>query len=158
MKRYIILLLLSFQGLFAQVQFEAKVSKTTLGLNERLRVDFVMNVDGDNFVQPNFEGFRVIAGPSQQVSQSWINGRSSFEKIYSYFLLPNQKGTLVIKQAAIEYNGQIYKTSPIKINVTAAIQQPNDPNDPNGTQISADDNIYLVADKQNRRDILFFQV
>ncbi len=146
MKRYIILLLLSFQGLFAQVQFEAKVSKTTLGLNERLRVDFVMNVDGDNFVQPNFEGFRVIAGPSQQVSQSWINGRSSFEKIYSYFLLPNQKGTLVIKQAAIEYNGQIYKTSPIKINVTAAIQQPNDPNDPNGTQISADDNIYLVAD------------
>lgn len=146
MKRYIILLLLSFQGLFAQVQFEAKVSKTTLGLNERLRVDFVMNVDGDNFVQPNFEGFRVIAGPSQQVSQSWVNGRSSFEKIYSYFLLPNQKGTLVIKQAAIEYNGQIYKTSPIKINVTAAIQQPNDPNDPNGTQISADDNIYLVAD------------
>lgn len=146
MKRYIILLLLSFQGLLAQVQFEAKVSKTTLGLNERLRVDFVMNVDGDNFVQPNFEGFRVIAGPSQQVSQSWVNGRSSFEKIYSYFLLPNQKGTLVIKQAAIEYNGQIYKTSPIKINVTAAIQQPNDPNDPNGTQISADDNIYLVAD------------
>ena len=146
MKRYLILLLLSFQGLWAQVQFEAKVSKTTLGLNERLRIDFVMNVDGDNFVQPSFEGFRIIAGPSQQVSQSWINGKSSFEKIYSYFLLPNQKGTLVIRSAAIEFNGQIYKTAPIKINVTAAIQQPYDPNDPNAPQISADDNIYLVAD------------
>ena len=33
----------------AQVQFEARVSKTTLGLNERLRIDFMMNVDGDNF-------------------------------------------------------------------------------------------------------------
>jgi hypothetical protein len=143
MKKYLILLLLSFQGLLAQVQFEAKVSKTTLGLNERLRIDFIMNVDGDNFVQPSFEGFRIIAGPSQQVSQSWVNGRSSFEKVYSYFLLPNQKGSLVIKQAAIEYNGQIYKTAPIKINVTAATEQPRDPND---MQFSVDDNIFLVAD------------
>lgn len=143
MKKYIILILLSFQGLLAQVQFEAKVSKTTLGLNERLRVDFTMNVDGDNFNQPSFEGFRIIAGPSQQVSQSWVNGKSSFEKIYSYYLLPVQKGMLIIRQAAIEYNGQIYKTSPIKINVTTAVEQPKDPND---TQVSANDNIYLVAD------------
>jgi hypothetical protein len=143
MKRYIYLILISFQGLIAQVQFEAKVSKTTLGLNERLRVDFAMNIDGDNFNEPSFDGFRVIAGPSQQVSQSWVNGRSSFEKIYSYYLLPNQKGTLVIKQATIEYNGQLYKTSPLKITVTAAVEQPKDPND---TSVSADNNIYLVAD------------
>ncbi|HQK40447.1 MAG TPA: BatD family protein, partial [Flavobacterium alvei] len=144
MKRYLIIVLLSFQSLLAQVQFEAKVSKTTLGLNERLRIDFVMNMDGDNFNQPSFEGFRVIAGPSQQVSQSWVNGRSSFEKIYSYYLLPMQKGTLIIKQATIEYNGQIYKTSPVKINVTNAVQEARDPNDP--TPISADNNLYLVAE------------
>ncbi|MFV8269172.1 BatD family protein [Flavobacterium sp. GT2N3] len=144
MKRFIAVLVFMVCNLLsAQVQFEARVSKATLGINERLRIDFMMNVDGDNFVQPSFEGFRIIAGPSQQVSQSWVNGRSSFEKIYSYFLLPNQKGTLVIKQAAIEYNGQIYKTSPIKINVTAATEQPGDPNDP---QNSADGNLYLVAD------------
>ncbi|WP_269224264.1 BatD family protein [Flavobacterium sp. IMCC34518] len=146
MKRFLILLLLCFQGLMAQVQFEARVSKTTLGLNERLRIDFVMNIDGDNFVQPSFEGFRIIAGPSQQVSQSWINGKTSFEKSYSYYLLPNQKGNLVIKQAMIEYNGQIYKTQPIKINVTAATEQPRDPND---SQVSADDNLYLIANISN---------
>ncbi len=144
MKKFIIaIVLVACNSLLAQVQFEAKVSKTTLGLNERLRIDFVMNMDGDNFNQPSFEGFRIIAGPSQQVSQSWVNGKSSFEKTYSYFLLPQQKGNLIIKQATIEYNGQIYKTNPIKINVTAAVEQPKDPND---TQISADDNIYLVAD------------
>jgi hypothetical protein len=144
MKRFIAaIVLLICSSLSAQVQFEARVSKTILGLNERLRIDFMMNVDGDNFIQPSFDGFRIIAGPSQQVSQSWVNGRSSFEKVYSYFLLPNKKGALIIKQAAIEYNGQTYKTSPIKINVTAATEQPRDPND---TQISADDNIYLVAD------------
>ena len=146
MKKYILLLLISFQGLLAQVQFEAKVSRNTLGLNERLRVDFIMNVDGDNFVQPNFEGFRVIAGPSQQISQSWINGRSSFEKIYSYFLLPLQKGNLVIRQAVIEFNGQLYKTAPVRVTVTNPVQQQTDPNDPSAPQISADNNIYLVAD------------
>jgi hypothetical protein len=144
MKKFIIaIVLIACNSLLAQVQFEAKVSKTTLGLNERLRIDFVMNMDGDNFNQPSFEGFRIIAGPSQQVSQSWINGKSSFEKTYSYYLLPQQKGNLIIKQATIEYNGQIYKTNPIRINVTSAVEQPKDPND---TQISADDNIYLVAD------------
>jgi hypothetical protein len=144
MKRFIAaIVLMVCSSLSAQVQFEARVSKTTLGLNERLRIDFMMNVDGDNFIQPSFDGFRIIAGPSQQVSQSWVNGRSSFEKIYSYYLIPNQKGALIIRQAAIEYNGQIYKTAPIRINVTAATAQPRDPND---TQISADDNLYLVAD------------
>jgi hypothetical protein len=144
MKKYLILLFISFHGLWAQVQFEAKVSKNTLGLNERLRIDFTMNADGDNFSPPSFEGFRIVAGPSQQVSQSWVNGRSSFNKSYSYFLLPTQKGTLIIKQAAVEINGQIYKTNPIKINVTAAVQQPRDPNEE--PQISADDAIHLVAE------------
>jgi hypothetical protein len=144
MMRYIVIFLISFHGLWAQVQFEAKVSKNSLGLNERLRIDFTMNADGDNFSPPTFEGFRIVAGPSQQVSQSWINGRSSFNKSYSYFLLPTQKGTLTIKQAAVEINGQIYKTNPIKINVTAAVQQPRDPNDE--PQISADDAIHLVAE------------
>ena len=144
MKKYIAaIVFLMFSSLSAQVQFEARVSKTTLGLNERLRIDFMMNVDGDNFVQPSFEGFQIIAGPSQQVSQSWVNGRSSFEKAYSYFLVPNQKGTFIIKPAAIEYNGQIYKTAPVKIIVTAATEPPRDPND---SQISVDENLYLVAD------------
>jgi hypothetical protein len=143
MKKYIFLLLISVQGLLAQVQFEAKVSKQTLGLNERLRVDFSMNDDGDNFTPPSFEGFKVIAGPSQQVSQSWVNGKSSFNKTYSYFLLPTQKGAITIRQASIEINGQIYKTSPIKIMVTNAVEQPRDPND---TQISADEALHLVAE------------
>lgn len=144
MKKFIaVALFIIANPLLAQVQFEARVSKNTLALNERLRVDFIMNVDGDNFIQPSFDGFRIIAGPSQQVSQSWVNGRSSFEKVYSYFLLPTRKGALVIKQAAIEFNGQVYKTSPVKITVTNAVQQSQEEND---GQISADNNLYLVAD------------
>ena len=146
MKRIVILLFLITNSLFAQVQFEAKVSKNSLGLNERLRVDFTMNADGDNFVPPNFEacGFKVVGGPSQSVSQSWVNGKSSFNKSYIFILLPTQKGSLTLRQASIEINGQIYKTSPVKINVTNAVEIPKDPNE--APTISADDNLYLVAD------------
>ena len=151
MKHFILAILLSCQAIIAQVQFEARVSKTTLGLNERLRIDFYMNFDGDNFAQPAFEGFRIIAGPSQQVSQSWVNGRSSFEKMYSYFLLPTQKGVAVIKSATIEYDGKVYKTAPVKITVTDAIPQPKDPNDPS---ISADNDIHLIAEVSNSNPYL----
>ncbi|KAF2341167.1 BatD family protein [Flavobacterium tistrianum] len=144
MKRYLILFLLTFQGLMAQVQFEARVSKNTLGLNERLRIDFIMNVDGDNFEQPSFDGFKMVAGPSQQISQSWINGRSSFQKIYSYIIQPERKGSITIKQAAIEFNGQVYKTNPIKVTVTNAVAQERDPNDrPQG---SGNELLELVAE------------
>jgi len=147
MKKIIVLIVLFItNSLLAQVKFEANVSKNTLGLNERLRIEFSMNDDGDNFVPPNFEacGFRVVGGPSQSISQSWINGRSSFQKAYTYILVPIQKGTLTIKQAAIEINGQIYKTSPVRINVTNAVDLPKDPNQ--APVVRADDNLYLVAD------------
>ncbi|MDQ6471335.1 BatD family protein [Flavobacterium sp. LHD-80] len=149
MKRFLILFLFTFQGLLAQVQFEARVSKNTLGLNERLRIDFIMNVDGDNFEQPNFEGFKIVAGPSQQISQSWINGRSSFQKIYSYILQPDKKGNVTIRQAAIEFNGQIYKTSPIKIVVTNAVAQERDPNDRPQGQGSETLNLVAEISKTN---------
>lgn len=116
-------------SLLAQVQFEAKLSKSSLGINERLRVDFTMNIDGDNFTPPNFElsGFRIVGGPSQMVSQSWVNGRGTFNKSYSYVLMPLKKGNLVLKQATIEYNGQIYKTAPVKVNVGEAVDEQYDP-------------------------------
>ncbi len=140
------MLVLLNQSLFAQVQFDAKVSKNSMALNERLRIDFSMNADGDNFNPPNFEasGFKVVSGPSQMVSQSWINGRSTFNKAYSYTLMPMRKGTLTIRQASIEINGQTYKTTPIQVNVTNAIDLPKDPNQE--PTVRADNNLYLVAD------------
>ena len=144
MKRYLVLLLLCFHPVFAQVQFEAKVSKPSLALNETLRVDFIMNADGDNFNPPNFEGFKIVGGPSQQISQSWINGKSAFNKVYSYYLMPMQRGPATIRQASIEINGQTYKTAPIRVNVTGAVQAPRNPNEP--SQPSADDAIHLVAE------------
>lgn len=143
MKKILLILLLTVQGIVAQVTFEAKVSKTTLALNERLRVDFVMNVNGDNFMPPSFEGFKVVGGPSQQISQSWVNGKSTFNKTYTYFLLPNQKGNIIIRQASVEHEGEVYKTTPVTVNVTAAVEKPRDPND---NSVSINEALHLVAE------------
>lgn len=142
-KNLIILFLIISNSILAQVEFETKVSKQTLAMNETLRVDFVMNADGDNFSPPSFDGFKVIGGPSQQVSQSWVNGKSSFNKTYSYFLVPTQRGTLNIKAASIEINGQTYRTNPVNVTVTDAVEKPRNPND---ISINVDQNIFLVAE------------
>ena len=130
MKKYIIILLLTIQGAFAQVQFVAQVSKNNIGINERLRIDFAMNEDGDNFSPPSFEGFKIVGGPSQSVSYQWINGKKSFDKTYSYYLIPLKKGVFTIKQSSIEIGGQVYKTNPIKITVGNAVAEERDPYDP----------------------------
>ncbi|TWO33840.1 protein BatD [Seonamhaeicola sediminis] len=127
----------------AQVKFEAKVSKQKLGVNERLRVDFEMNKDGDNFNPPSFSNFTVVGGPNQSVSNSWVNGVRTYKKTYSYFLAPKQRGTFTISQASITIDGEIYKTTPVKVEVTAAVEVPKDPNDPNYV---AAENIHLVAE------------
>ena len=141
--RLIYLLIFSFNLLSGQVSFRAKVSKKTLGINERLQIDFLMNEDGDNFTPPSFENFKVVGGPSQSISNSWINGERTYSKTYTYFLAPKKRGSTIIGQASIEVKGVIYKTSPIEINVTAAVDVPKDPNDP---EYLASESIDLVAE------------
>ena len=90
-------------SVFAQkAELSVAVSKNKLGLNQRLRIEFSINKQGaDNFKPPKFTNFRVIQGPSQSVSQSWINGKVSFSQSYTYILKPKRKGELIIDPASI---------------------------------------------------------
>lgn len=139
----VLLLLLSTSFGFSQVEFEARVSKKKLGVNERLRVDFSMNQDGDNFRPPNFANFDIIGGPNQSVSNSWINGKRTFKKTYSYFLSPKNQGNYKIEKATIEIEGETYTTETIAIVVTNAVSRPNDPN---AAQSLPEGSIHLVAE------------
>jgi hypothetical protein len=147
-----LLLLIGFTfSLQAQVSFNAKVSKKRLGLNERLRIDFIMNENGDNFIPPDFNNFLVVSGPQQSVNRSWVNGVSSFSKTYTYFLTPKSKGILRIGQAQITINGEVYKTSPVKVQVTEAVKKPNDPDN---IDYLTDENIHLIAQISNNSPYL----
>jgi hypothetical protein len=126
-----------------EVSFEMNLSKEKLGINERLRVEFTMNKDGDNFSPPPFEGFKVVMGPSQSISSSWVNGKRSFSKTYSYILVPTARGNFTINQATIEIDGNTYKTLPKTVEVTAAVDKPNDQKTVDDV---ADESLHLVAE------------
>ena len=85
----------------------------------------------------------MIQGPSQSVSQSWINGKVSFSQSYSYIIEPKRRGELIIDAASIKYNGGTLNSKMIKIIVLDPIDIPEDPNDPN---YIAQQNIHLVAE------------
>lgn len=146
MNKVLYILLITLTGCFTlhaqDVEFTAQVSKKTFGINERVRVDFQMNQDGDNFTPPDFEGFTAV-GPSQSTSQRYVNGKSSFSRTFTYFITPTKRGNLTIGQAEITIKGNVYKTPPVKVVVTAAVQLPKDPNDPT---YLAKENIHLVAE------------
>ena len=140
-KILILFLTLNTLILSSQVKFDVSVSKSKLGLNERLRVDFVMNQNGDNFSPPKFENFQIIGGPNQSIKTSYVNGERSFSKTYSYFLKPLKKGTLQISQASIEIDNETYKSLPIEVTITDSVKQPSD----TVTQYYNDDDIELRA-------------
>lgn len=129
---------------FAQdFQFTAKASKSTLGLNQRVRVEYSVNQNGtDHFKAPDFKGFKVVAGPSTSVSQSYINGKSSYSQSYSYFLQPTSKGSFTLPGASITLQGKEYKSNSLTFTVTDNVDEAKDPNDPT---TAAQQNIFLAA-------------
>ena len=155
MKRWAVLLFSLF-SLVAKAQdnsvkFEAVLSKAKLGQNERLRVSFEMNKDGDFFEAPSFENFEVLMGPSQSISSSFINGKRSFSKSYTYVLRPKKQGQLIIDSASITIDNTVYTTDPKTVLVTKPIDNPNAPKT---AQDIADESLYLVATLSNDKPYL----
>ena len=145
----ILILLISIQSVVAQVTFKTAVSKTELGLNERLRIEFSIDKQGgDDFTPPDFKNFKVLAGPSQSSSFSSINGRTSYKLTYTYVIQPLRKGSFTIPSASVSYNGEIIKSNTVRIVVSDAIEIPEDPDDP---RYVAQQNIHLVAEVSDLR-------
>ncbi len=146
LKLYISLLIcfITFTVNAQESALKATVSKNKLGVNQRLRIEFTISQQGaDNFTPPNFKNFKIVGGPSQSVSQSWINGKVSFKKSYTYIIQPKRKGEYNIPSATIEIDGEIVKSNTIKVIVLSAVEVPKNPNDPN---YIAQQNIHLVAE------------
>ena len=136
--------LLSISLVAQEATLKAKISKNKLGVNQRLRIEFSIDKQGgDNFSPPKFTNFKVVGGPSQSVSQSWINGKVTFSQSYTYIIQPKRKGAFSIASASIKIGGKFIKSEPVKVIVLDAIEIPKNPNDPNYV---AQQNIHLVAE------------
>lgn len=101
----------------SEMLFEIEADKTSLVINQVLNLKFNINEDGDNFTPQPFDGFSLIKGPIQEVSQAWLDGTGTFFKSYSYMLKPIKTGVLVINKATIEFDGKIHQSNSLTINV-----------------------------------------
>lgn len=147
-----ILFFLITQLTFAQVEFTAKLSRTKIGQNENVRVDFVMNTqEGDNLELPSFENFKVISGPLHHISNTSINGRRSSSRSFGFVLQPTKQGVLTIGSASITIKGQTYQTEPIQVTVTSPVQRPNDTSVPLS---EPNESLHLVAQISKRNPYL----
>ncbi len=149
-EKYLALILIILpQWMLGQADFYAKTNKTEIALNERLRVDFVLNRNEEQFTPPSFNDFYVVMGPSVSQSYMWVNGKSEFKKTYTYILQPKRKGLLDIEPARALIDGKTYETEALKINVTEEAESPvmkgngtaNPPPD-----IPASKNIFFTAE------------
>lgn len=104
------------------VVFEVR-SPMIVASGETFRVEFSVNADPDKgtFRAPAFEGFDVLAGPSQSTSRNFqiINGqsKSSYNVSYIYVLVAQGAGNHTIAPAEIEVGGKTYRTRPLPIEV-----------------------------------------
>ena len=140
-------------SVYAQdIQFEAFTDKSSYALDEKIRISFKINTDGDNFEPPNFEGFKV-EGPQifkgNSESMTVVNGRVTRKRsIYTennYFLTPKAKGTYTIQAAKIDYKGKKYYSKPVTIQITDARINQN-PNILKGNNRIVGDGVFLIAE------------
>jgi len=138
---FILFFILTQMGFAQEVEFTVKPNKTEIGLNEELRIEFIMNIhDNDSFQPPDFKGFKLKSKtPAQRISQTYVDGVRSFEKAYTYVLEPVETGIFYIGSATISKNWEKHKTPDLEIKVTDSVENPNQPK-------NVEVEVYLIAE------------
>ena len=109
------------------IEFTAS-APANVSVGERFRITFHVNDQPTDFSAPDFEGFRVLSGPSQSSSTSMqvINGQMTrtVSVSYTYVLEATNEGRFNIDPASVRIDGQPHRSNSITINVSAATTPP----------------------------------
>lgn len=107
------------------VKFIASASSTAVSTGELFEVTFTINSDAERFMPPDLKNFRVLSGPNQSSSMSWINGVSSASISFSYDLMAVKTGEYTIGPSYINAGGHRLASNTLKIKVVqgAAVPQ-----------------------------------
>lgn len=154
MKNYFLFLFFFFlfvsNGMAQDTKFTASASQTTVATGQQFQIQFTLNANGGGFTPPDLSNFRVLGGPNQSTSMSFINGSMSAQQSFSYYLMAVKEGTFTIQPASVQYNGKTLKSNPIKIKVVKGDPVPQQNNSGNSTNSAPDD---LNASQYNGKDV-----
>lgn len=98
---------------------EAKVStdKAEYKFDEIIELTFEVNAKFDSIDIPDFEGFKIIGGPSKSSSVSVKNGVRTENETRTYRLRPNESGQLNINSPTFYKDGKEIKGKAVKVKV-----------------------------------------
>ena len=115
------------------VKFTAATSHTEVATGDRFQIQFTANAKITNFKAPDLSDFRVLSGPNQSTSMSFVNGAMSTSISFSYVLMAVKEGMFTIKPAVAAVDGQAYSTNSLNISVSKGVnvqQQQTQQNQP----------------------------
>jgi hypothetical protein len=146
---FIIGILLPILSFAKDINFDVTVdrSKVSLGSSITLNLNFHGTQDIPAPKLPSIDGFDVrYVGPSTQMSI--VNGKISTSITHIYSLLPLKVGTFTIPSFSVEYDGKIYTSNPIQIEIVqSSVSQPQgipQTGQPEAVTQGLEDRIFLV--------------
>lgn len=118
-------------SIFAQdVRFHLE-APDTIPPNQTFQVSFVLeNARTNDFDVAEWKNFTVVSGPQTSSSFSIINGVSSQEMSYTYYLQAKKEGTFTINPATVFVDGKAIKTDWKKIVVLEGFEIHSEPKGP----------------------------
>ncbi len=103
------------------VTFESAAPSREVPEGTRFEVSFTLkNATAQRFIPPEFNGFRVTAGPSEMRGAGFINGKTYNHQSWSYELEAGMPGTYTIGPATVHTSAQTLRTQPLTIRVGKA--------------------------------------
>jgi len=150
-KYNLLTLLLLFVALYAtaqEVDFTATTSHNSVKTGDRFQVEFQANAQFSNFKAPNLSAFRVLSGPNQSSSVSWVNGKTTTVISYSYILMATKEGKHKVGSASATIKGKTYQTNPIEITVGKGVKvqtNNNSSNQPQTKKANTSDDLYIKS-------------
>ncbi len=117
------------------ISVSASVDRTVAAINQPIVLTVSISGPQTNFsgmpALPPLKDFTVTSGTNTSTSIQIVNGRMTTTQSFSYTLIPNKVGKLMIGAISLKIKGKEYKTEPIMIEVA---QNPPSPQGQPGEQ------------------------
>ena len=108
--------LLSINTAFSQKEaFSVDISSDTVLMDNYIIAKFsIINTDGD-FDAPAFKDWEIVSGPNTSSMFSMVNGKTTKQSNYTYYLKPKREGELIIEPAYLIRDTTTLETVPYTI-------------------------------------------
>ena len=93
----------------------ASVDKTNLSLDDELTLTVQITGASGNVLMPQLPSLPAFNVYSREVSSMNINGQTS--TVFRYVMLPRFPTKATIGEIRFTYNGRVYTTQPIQVNI-----------------------------------------